>query len=186
MREFPRTSKHSPAELSSKKAVSRRREVISITKPDQRDPRFEPLTGRLDEQMTKKNYAFLDAYRASEIASLKIAIRTTKDPAAKEELQRTLLRMESQQKAQRVKDERHIVVRAHRARERELVKQGKRPFFLKRAETKKRALAERFNALGGKQIDRAIERRRRKKASAERKGMPRDRRGKEDKQRGTE
>lgn len=185
-RAFSRSSKHAPAELSSKKAVSRRREVIRVPKIDHRDPRFEPLSGPVDETRTKQNYSFLDAYRDSEMAELRAAIRTTKDSNAttnndndnnkKETLKRALLRMESRKHTQAEKDQRQGVLRAHRAQEKTLVAQGKRPFYLKRAEQKKLALVERFQGLKEKQIDRLIERRRKKKAGRERRRMPEGRR----------
>ncbi|KAL8969113.1 MAG: hypothetical protein Q9197_004515 [Variospora fuerteventurae] len=170
--EHARSSKHAPAELSSKKAVSRKREVIPTTKRDLRDPRFEPLTGPLDEKKAKKNYGFLDGYRESEIAELRSVLRQTKDPAAKEELQRALLRMESRNKSQRRKNEEQDVLRAHRAKEKGLIKQGKKPFYLKKAEQKKLALVHRFEGMKGMQADKAIERRRKKQASREMREMP--------------
>lgn len=130
----------------------------------------------MDEDRIKKNYAFLDSYRESEMAELRTAIRTTKDPQAQTDLKRALLAMESRKKTQDAKDLRQKVVREHRARERELVKKGKKPFYLKKAELQRRALVERFEKLGEKQIDKAIERRRKKKAAAERKLIPKTRR----------
>ncbi|MCJ1225346.1 rRNA biogenesis protein rrp36 [Toensbergia leucococca] len=179
LRDFSRSSKHAPIELSSKKAVSRRREVIPITKLDYRDPRFEPLSGPIDESKIKQNYSFLDDYRDSEIAELKNSIRQTRDVEAKEELKRALLRKESRKKTQQAKDKQQDVLRKHRAKEKELILQGKKPFYLKSAEQKKLALVERFEGMKGKQAEKAIERRRKKKAGMERKGMPSERRAAE-------
>ncbi len=175
-----RSSKHAPAEQSSKKPVSRRREVIPAAKLQRRDPRFEPLGGpggRVDDERTKKNYAFLDTYRESEMAELRAAIRTSNDEQAKAEWKRALLVMESRKKAQEAKERRQGVVRAHRAREKELVKQGKKPFYLKKAELQRRALVERFEGMGEKQVDKVIERRRKKMAAMERRRIPEGRRG---------
>ena len=85
--------------------------------------------------------------------------------------------MESQQRAQEAKDREREVLRAHRTAERERVRAGKRPFYLKKAERRKLALVERFAELAPKQLDRAIGRRRKKKAGKERRGMPAARRG---------
>lgn len=175
-RDFSRSSKHAPAEVSSKKAVSRKREVVPTKKIDHRDPRFEPLSGPLDEQKIKKKYSFLETYRDSEMAELKTAIRKTKDPDAKEKLKRALLSMESRKKAQQMKEQQQEVLRKHRKEEREKVEQGKKPFYLKKGEQKKRALEERFKAMKGKQVDKVIERRRKKMAGRERRSMP-ERRG---------
>lgn len=176
-RDFSRSSKHAPAELSSKKAVSRRRDVIPTHKLDIRDPRFEPVSGIVDEQKTKKNYSFLDAYRESEIAELKSTIRKTKDPDAKEKLKRAVLSMESRKKTQEAKDQQQEILRRHRKEEKEKIEQGKKPFYLKKAEQKKMALVERFEGMKKKQVDKVIERRRKKATAKERRGMPEARRG---------
>lgn len=162
--------------MSAKRAVSRRREVVPTVKRDVRDPRFEPLTGPSDPEKARRNYGFLDDYRDSEMSELKSAIRQTKDPIVKEKLKRALLRMESRKKTQHRKDEEQGILRAHRAKEKELIKQGKKPFYLKKAEQKKLALVQRFEGMKGKQVDKAIERRRKKKVSRELRDMPKGRR----------
>ncbi|KAL8734940.1 MAG: hypothetical protein Q9166_001292 [cf. Caloplaca sp. 2 TL-2023] len=175
-RELVRSSKHAPAEMSSKKAVSRKREVVPTMKRDIRDPRFEPVTGPLDEQKAKKNYNFLNEYRDSEMTDLKTQIRQNKDTSAKEKLKRSLLSMESRKKAQQMKDQEQEIRRAHRAKEKKMVKQGKRPFFLKKGEQKKLALLQRFQGIKGKRLDKVIERRRKKNTQKERRDMPQERR----------
>lgn len=174
--ERARSSKHAPTEISSKKAVSRKREVVPTIKRDVRDPRFEPTSGPIDEERTKKNYGFLDEYRKSEMSELRSAVRHTKDPITKDKLKRALLRMESRQKTQQRKIQEQEVLRAHRAKEKEQIAQGKKPFYLKRAEQKKLALVHGYESMKGKQIDKIIERRRKKKASMEKRGMPEERR----------
>lgn len=131
----------------------------------------------MDEERTRKNYAFLDTYRDSEMTDLRTALNTTKDEQTQSDLKRALRVMESRKKAQDAKDLRQGVVRAHRARERELVKQGKKPFYLKKAELQRRTLVERFEGLGEKQVDKVIERRRKKTAAKERKRIPEGRGG---------
>ena len=150
-----------------------------VPKIESRDPRFESLSGAVNELQMKKNYAFLDSYRDSEMSELKSAIRKTKDPDAKEKLKRALLSMESREKVQLAREKEQEVLRKHRKNERELIQQGKKPFYLKRTEQKKIALVERFEGMKGRQADKVIERRRKKKAAKERKGMPEERRGAE-------
>ena len=167
-----RTSKHAPTELSSKKAVSRKRSVVPIPTIAHRDPRFEPLSGPLDTIKLEKKYSFLNDYRASEIAALKSNIRNTKDTSTKERLKRELLSMESREKAKATKETQQEVLREHRRKEKEAVAQGKKPFFLKKGEQKKLALVKKFEGMGDKKVERVIERRRKKKAGKERKSMP--------------
>ncbi|KAG4416872.1 rRNA biogenesis protein rrp36 [Cadophora malorum] len=171
-RDFNRSSKHAPTEISSKKAVSRKREVVPVVKRAYRDPRFEAVGGPIDETKVSKAYAFLDDYREDEMKELRNAIKNTKDEDAKEKLKRALLSMESKKKAQLRKNKEQEILDRHRKEEKELVKQGKQPFYLKKAEQKKRVLLDTFGDLKGKQLDRVIERRRKKVEGKEKKKMP--------------
>ncbi|KAI1138845.1 DUF947-domain-containing protein [Hypoxylon sp. FL0543] len=169
-----RTNKHAPAEQTSKRPVSRKREVVAVHKPAARDPRFSAaVAGRpIDEDRLRRAYSFLDEYRDSEMAELRAAIKKTKDAAAKEELKRALASMESKKQAQRQRDKERELLEEHRRQEKELVKQGKKPFYLKRSEQKKQLLVDRFSGMKKKQVDRVIERRRKKLTARERRDMP--------------
>lgn len=171
-RVLPRASKHAPTELSSKKAVSRKRSVVPTPTIEHRDPRFEALSGPLDTNKLSNNYAFLNDYRASEIAALKAEIRKTIDPVVKADLKKQLLSMESREKARAAKEAEQGILREHRKREKEAVGKGKKPFYLKKGEQKKLALVKRFEGMGEKKAERVIERRRKKKAGKEKRSMP--------------
>jgi ribosomal RNA-processing protein 36 len=170
-RDFNRSSKHAPTEISSKKAVSRKREVVPVPKREFRDPRFEPLSGFVDEVKVRAAYSFLDEYRDDEIKELKSAIKTARDEDAKDKLKRALMSMESKKKAQMRKQKEQEILDNHRKAEKELVKQGKQPFYLKKAEQKKRVLLDQFGGLKGKKLDHVIERRRKKQEGREKKKM---------------
>jgi ribosomal RNA-processing protein 36 len=130
-----RSSKHAPAVQSSKKAVSRKRKVVDVKKPASRDPRFDKISGPgPDENTLNKRYAFLNEYKASEMAELKAAINKTKNEADKEKLRKKLTSMESQQKARERKEQQQKVIHEHKMKEKELVKEGKTPFYLKKCE----------------------------------------------------
>ncbi|KAH8683058.1 hypothetical protein BGZ60DRAFT_399279 [Tricladium varicosporioides] len=171
-RDFSRASKHAPTELSSKKAVSRKREVVPIHKLQARDPRFEPTNSSVDNGKIRKLYGFLDDYREDEMRELKTKIKNVKDEDEKEMLKRRLLSMEERKRAQERKDRHQAVLDRHRKEEKELVKQGKQPFYLKKTEQKKRVLLDQYGDLKGKQLDRVIERRRKKVEGKEKKNMP--------------
>lgn len=175
-RDFNRSSKHAPTEISSKKAVSRKREVVPVTKREHRDPRFEAIAGQVDESKIRKAYSFLDDYREDEMKELKEAIKKAKDDDSKEKLKRALSSMESRKKAQLRKDKEEEILDRHRKEEKELVKQGKKPFYLKKSEQKQRVLLDQYGNLKGKQLDRVIERRRKKVEGKEKKKMPFSRR----------
>ncbi|KAK8058292.1 hypothetical protein PG994_008740 [Apiospora phragmitis] len=180
-----RSSKHAPMEVTAKRAVTRKREVVSVPKVVARDPRFGPLgttaysrhpNPAMEEEATRRNYAFLDKYREDELAELKKEVKKTRDPAAKEKLQRAVMSMQSRKQMLERRDAERAVVAEHRRQEKELVKQGKQPFYLKKSEQKKRVIMDRFAGMKKGQVDKAIERKRKKLASKERREMPMERR----------
>ncbi|PSS02454.1 hypothetical protein BD289DRAFT_478830 [Coniella lustricola] len=183
-----RSSKHAPMEVSSKRQVSRKREIIPVKKIEARDPRFDPLVTsrsssqgntRIDEDRARQAYAFLDDYRDDEMRQLKTAIRKTKNPTEKEKLQRTLLSMESKKKARDRKDREKALIDEYMRHEKELVKEGKkaRPFYLKKSEQKKQLLVNQFTGMSERQREKAIEKKRKKITSKEKKTLPMTRRG---------
>ncbi|KAA8572879.1 hypothetical protein EYC84_003444 [Monilinia fructicola] len=175
-RDFTRSSKNAPTEISSKKAVSRRREVVPVKKREIRDPRFEPTNGPVDQGKIERAYSFLDDYREDEMKELREAIKKTKDEDVKETLKRKLLSMESRKKTDAKKRKAREILDRHRKEEKQLVKEGKTPYYLKKAEQKKRVLLDTYGELKGRQLDRVIERRRKKVEGKEKKNMPRARR----------
>lgn len=176
-RDSARASKHAPTEQSSKKAVSRKRTVISVSTPAARDPRFSSLSGHLgDSQALERRYGFLDEYRKTELAALKKSLRETRDERAKDRLQREIKVMEDRQKTKNRAEAENEVRREHRRLEKDRVKEGKQPYFLKQSEVKKRLLEKQFEELGEKKAARAMERRRRKQTAKERRDLPRTRR----------
>lgn len=191
-----RSSKHAPTEVSSKRPVSRKREILAVRRPQARDPRFDPLVtsrssasasagagglSKADEERARRAYAFLDEYRDDEMRELKVAVKKAKTPAEKEKLQRALMSMESRKRARERKDRERAVIEEHRRREKELVKEGKKsqPFYLKKSEQKKQLLLDQFAGLSEKQRDKAIEKKRKKIAGKEKKTLPMERRVRE-------
>ncbi|KAG8416212.1 rRNA biogenesis protein rrp36 [Metarhizium acridum] len=169
-----RSSKHAPLEQTSKRPVSRMREIIPDNRRKARDPRFDPSVsriGKLDEAKARRAYAFLDDYRDSEMADLRAQIKTTKDARARDELKRQLASMESKKKSRARKDDEDRLLAEHRSKEKELVAQGKTPFYLKKSEQKKRLLLNRYEKMTKGQVDRAIERKRKKVSGREKKEL---------------
>lgn len=156
--------------------MSRKREVVAVHRVAARDPRFDSFGGPVDEDRVRQAYSFLDGYRDSEMSQLRDAIKNTKAADAKEELKRALMSMQSKKQAQKRKDDEKAVIEEHRRQEKELVKQGKKPFYLKKSEQKKRLLMNQYAGMKKKQVDRAIERKRKKLVAKERKDMPMARR----------
>jgi len=179
-----RSSKHAPTEISATRPVSRHRDFFhhqddTPKAAAPRDPRFDPLCGSLDESRHRRAYAFLDSYRDKEMDSLRADIAKAKrkkngiDPETVEEWKRKLMAIESKQKQEKRKDEARKVLDEHRKKEKELVKEGKNPYYLKKSELKKRVLAERFKGMSEGQVKKSIVRKRKKIAGKDKKEMAR-------------
>ncbi|KAF3925763.1 hypothetical protein ABW20_dc0100785 [Dactylellina cionopaga] len=174
----PRSSKHAPTEMTSKKAVSRRRTVVDLPADTTRDPRFDPTggSGAVDTKKIERNYAFLDEYRDSEIKTLRQEAAKEKNPIRKEGLQKKLQSLESKRDARKRQHDHDKILAEHKKKERDAIKQGKKPFYMKKSEQKKLILTTRFANMGEKQRSRVIEKKRKKIAGKEKKRLPWSRR----------
>ncbi|KAK9474765.1 uncharacterized protein V1510DRAFT_349507, partial [Dipodascopsis tothii] len=167
-----RRSKHAPQELSSKVKVGRHREIIEVPKIQRRDPRFEGLSGKFDESKFQKHYAFLDEYRQTEIGELQKQVKKEKDERQQEKLQRQLQSLQTKLDLSKKKQFERDVLREHKQKEKELVAQGKQPYFLKKSDKRNLILAKKFETMKKSDVDRAIKKRRKRNVAKERKNMP--------------
>ncbi|KAI8048374.1 hypothetical protein BDF22DRAFT_658346 [Syncephalis plumigaleata] len=183
--ELPATTKpvgkHRPIEMSSKKPVTRFRQVVESTKKKSRDPRFDRLSGHFNEDLFQKAYGFIDEYRQSELQQMKQQLKKTKKPEMTAELQREIKRMESKEASRQETKRLQEFKRRLRKEEAEKVKQGKKPYFIKQSEVKRLALVDKYEQLakhegGTAKLDRILEKRRKRNAAKERKAMPKRRR----------
>jgi ribosomal RNA-processing protein 36 len=184
--------KSAPVEMTSKKQVSRLRTVVKAPVRVVRDPRFEVLSaGPLVAAAFDKRYGFLKDKREDELAELKDSLRRdaalraktarqrsgakqrVMDDTERAEAQATLTRMQQERaKEERLRSERELTQEV-RKKERELVAKGKQPFFLHKSELKKLELAKRFDKLDeAGQLDRFMEKRRKKNSQKERRMLP--------------
>jgi ribosomal RNA-processing protein 36 len=179
-----RSSKHAPMELSSKRAVTRKRTAVELPPaPRSRDPRFDAAvmghSGVGKHPHGGKAYAFLDEYRASELNDLKEQMRKTKNLQQKEKLKGEIRRMQDKLRSAQNKKREAEVQAEHKKREKQLIREGKKanPYYLKNSELQKQVLERKYGEMGSRERAKALERRRRKMASKERKEMPWERRG---------
>lgn len=121
-----RPSKHAPMEVSSRRRPQKQAGATTSTR---RDPRFEATSGELKSDLFRSTYGFLEEHEAAEI----------KQSGDKELLRRRVER-------QRRESERDVKSKLKRD-ERKAVAQGKKPFFLKRAQIKRKVLEQRFDDL---------------------------------------
>jgi ribosomal RNA-processing protein 36 len=183
-KEKKRASKHAPMEQSSKRAVTRRRTVIEPSNaPKARDPRFDAAvmghSGAGKHPSGGKAYAFLDEYRASELKELKEQLSKTKNADQKEVLKQQIRSAQDRMRAAANKKRETDVQAEHKKREKQMIREGKKatPYYLKNSELKKQVLEKKFGEMGSRERGKALERRRKKMASKERKEMPWERRG---------
>lgn len=179
-----RSSKHAPTVQSSKYQVSRKRIVVEPPNAAKaRDPRFDPtVTGtHNNEAATNKAYSFLEEYRSSEVKQLKEQMARTKDPVLKDKLKRAITSARDRQRAMDNKKREQEVMSEHKKKERQLLRDGKKsqPYFLKKSELKREVLKKKYESMGSKERAKALERRRKKVASKEKKDLPWARRGME-------
>ncbi|KAI0213636.1 Ribosomal RNA processing protein 36-like protein [Lamellibrachia satsuma] len=169
-RVFKRANRHRPMEMSSKIRVSQFREVIQVKKQVRRDPRFDDLSGEFNETIYKHTYSFLGDVRDREKQKLVKEMRKVKDTDRKKEIKALIRRMENQEKQKDRQQERAM---ERKKKEQELVKQGKRPYFLKKSIEKKLDLAEKYSELKKSgTVEKYLSKKRKKAAAKDRKKLP--------------
>jgi ribosomal RNA-processing protein 36 len=171
---FSRENKNRPMEMSSKRPVSRSRTVVSTGKQvTHRDPRFDDLSGSFEESYFKHNYSFITDIRLREKQKLLKMLRKSKDPDKAVELQNLITRLTQQEKAEHEKEERKKREQMWKKKEKELVVQGKKPFYLKKSEKRKLELAAKFSELEQTgQVSKYIVKKKKKNAKIDKKRLP--------------
>ncbi|KAJ3119662.1 rRNA biogenesis protein rrp36 [Nowakowskiella sp. JEL0407] len=171
-----RASKHSPIEITSKRPVSRKREIVHTPKQILGDPRFNPLTGQFNKGLFDQSYSFLNDYKNSEINELKKAVSKEKDPVKRESLNRTLQKMLSKQLAEKTEKRRQNIKKEWRKKQEQEIAEGKKknPYYLKKSDLKALELVEKFKDLkqSGASLDKFLEKRRKRNATKERTFVP--------------
>lgn len=183
-----RASKHAPMVQSSTRAVTRKRTVIEPAAVARaRDPRFDAAVmghsgAGKNPDGANKAYAFLDEYRASELKDLKAQLAKTKNEAQKEALKRQIRSATDQMRARASRKREQEVIADHKKREKQAIREGKKstPYYLKNSDLKKQVIEKKYGEMGSRERSKALERRRKKMASKERKDMPMERRGMDD------
>ncbi|NWS60589.1 RRP36 protein, partial [Chunga burmeisteri] len=139
--------KKGPLEMSAKKPVPFLRQVVSVTKKVQRDPRFDDLSGEYKPEIFMKTYSFLDSIKKQEKEMVQKQLKKCRNVEQKEKLQQLLNRMTQQEQAQKKQQKLRERELSLKRKQRELAKQGKKPFFLKKSEKRKLELAEKYAEL---------------------------------------
>ncbi|XP_039241464.1 ribosomal RNA processing protein 36 homolog [Pipra filicauda] len=139
--------KKGPLEMSAKKPVPFLRQVVSVRKKVHRDPRFDDLSGEYKPEIFMKTYSFLDSIKKQEKEMVQKQLKKCRNMEQKEKLQQLLNRMTQQEQAQKKQQKLRERELSLKRQQRELAKQGKKPFFLKKSEKRKLELAEKYAEL---------------------------------------
>ena len=187
-----RTSKHAPPEQTSRRQVSRYRDVVDtshIFDPNktrqklQGDPRFNAAAGSIDHEKVRRTYAFLNDYAEKELQDLKNTLaegkkrkrgKMSEDEQA--ELKKEIVRRENRLKAIAKKNRERDVALEHKRGERQKVQEGKKPFFLKKGQIKEEAKSQQQAAMKTKDKEKSEQRKRRRQEQKEMKRRPGERR----------
>eukprot|EP00076_Gallus_gallus_P007127 XP_003640938.4 ribosomal RNA processing protein 36 homolog [Gallus gallus] len=140
-------NKKGPVEMSAKKPMPFLRQVVPVTKKVHRDPRFDDLSGEYNPEIFMKTYSFLDTIKKQEKEMVQKQLKKCRNVEQKEKLQQLLNRMTQQEQAQKKQQKRRERELTLKRQQRELAKQGKKPFFLKKSEKRKLELAEKYAEL---------------------------------------
>lgn len=172
-RVFKRVNKNRPMEMSSKRPVPVIRTIVAPKEKVRRDPRFDDLSGEYSDQHFNRNYAFLSDIKAREKQLIQKKLNKTMDEDKKKQLEQLLKRKEQEEKAEKHKKKKQELESTWKQKEKALIKEGKTPYFLKKADKKKLALAEKYKELqkAGK-MDQYLSKKRKKNAQKERKKLP--------------
>ncbi|KAJ2144907.1 rRNA biogenesis protein rrp36 [Coemansia sp. RSA 678] len=174
-----RETRKMPTMMSSKRPVSRFRQVVDISKSKTRDPRFDSLSGNFNEDLFEKSYEFLEDQQRDEISDMKRQLGKLKDKDGRDarRIKRALESVQSQLSAKEQKKRNQELKRTHRKMETEAVEQGKRPYFLGKRDLKDLEVAQKFNKLKGTaKLDKFMEKRRKRNANKDHRNMPYQRR----------
>ena len=182
---YKRHNKHAPAESSSKKPVSWIRDIPGLSSKASnfgggssglyKDIRFDTAYGKADLQRARKNYAFLNEYRESELEDMRGQLKNHIGLGEndKHKLQKSIQSLESRMKTLKDRDFEANVLSQYK----QSVKTGEKkgPLHLKRSDKRKLVLSEKFKVMKKKDVEKALERKRKKNTAKERRLMPTER-----------
>uniref|UniRef100_A0A0N5AAR8 rRNA biogenesis protein RRP36 n=1 Tax=Syphacia muris TaxID=451379 RepID=A0A0N5AAR8_9BILA len=155
-RTFPkRENPKRPREVSSKKPVSKFRNICEGPKKVRYDPRFDSRCGDFNQHIYETNFGFLDELRENEKKILKTELEEVKeiDPLKAEKIKETLKRMRDRERTKEELQRRKMVISELRHENNERLRQGMKPIFKTRvlfyiaAEVRKKILERKFNDL---------------------------------------
>lgn len=130
--EFKRENKNRPREMSTKKPVSRFREVVHVKKNTPRDPRFDSLCGTFDQKHFKRAYGFLSKIKENDLKELQKQLKDTDDPKMIKKIQYLIQRLENQIREEKRRNQQEEKEHTEKKEIVEAIKRGEKPVFKKK------------------------------------------------------
>ncbi|KAK2940238.1 putative Ribosomal RNA processing protein 36 like protein [Blattamonas nauphoetae] len=171
-----------PKEISSKKPFNPYEVKPKKKTPQSMDPRFDPLCGKFNEDLYRKSFTFINDLKQQELNELKERAKKMKNGEEKEalyqEIRKKTQQREQEQQRLRVREK----VQEFRRTQRDLVKQGVNPFYLRRSDITKMKIEDQIQQAknSGKSATKQLERRNKHLAAKQRKAIPQRRKKHED------
>lgn len=167
-----RVSKHHPREISSKRRVAALREAPSAAKRSTRDPRFDDLSGEFDETMFSSSYGFIGDIRSEEKTKLQTELKKCKDPARRDLIVKLINKINTSDKANKLKADKRQLLVADRRQALENVKRGKNPYFAKKSDLRTAELKGKFERLKKEgKVDKYLAKRRKRNLQKDKKSL---------------
>lgn len=171
-------NKHAPSESSSKKPVSTVREIPGLTTSKgtslYKDIRFDAAYGKADWNRIRKDYAFLDEYRETEISEMNKTLRDKKAMLKMSDYQAEKMKFKVQSLKSRLdtlknRDLADKIVADHKKEQIKLTKTGQQtnPYFLKKSEQRKMIQKAKFDTMKNSQREKVMERKRKRRLGKE-------------------
>ncbi|CAM5146077.1 unnamed protein product [Natator depressus] len=168
-----RPSKQGPLEISAKKPVPFLRQVVSVKKMVQRDPRFDDLSGEYNPEIFEKTYSFLNGLKKREKEIVQKQLKKSQNVEQREKLQQLLKRMTQQEEAQKERQRKREKELVLKRAQREQAQLGRKPFYLKKSEKWKLELAEKYKALKGSgKLESFLSKKRKRNAIKDKRRLP--------------
>ncbi|KAA6370640.1 MAG: putative ribosomal RNA processing protein 36 [Streblomastix strix] len=167
-----------PYVVSSKQPFNPLEMHKQVKLPRRNDPRFDPLCGKLNEDLFNKSYGFIDELKKKELEDLENEEKETEDQEQRRFLRNEVNRRRQQIESKEKKDRVRVKVQKFRRKQRDLVRQGVKPYYLKRSDISKLEVEDRIEQLKdkGQPLKKSIAKRRKHLDSKQRVKMPRERR----------
>ncbi|EQC38873.1 hypothetical protein SDRG_03831 [Saprolegnia diclina VS20] len=168
-----RANKNCPREMTSKRPVARFREVLQIRKKASRDPRFDAASGKLNEDLFKKAYTFLEDYKDAELDEVKKQLKKAKSATRKAALKEELASRKQERAETHRADKIREATQKRKREEREAVANGKSAFYLKRKDKKQVELKAKYDELQESgRLSKFMAKRRKKNANKDHRWLP--------------